>query len=437
MSFQSTVGVEFGQSLGMTSLTNRAQGAQVTTRVQLGDFGSNRAIVTLRNDDGALTPGAGGTYSSVDWYSQALQLIGNTGTYDFKVFYGIITSFSLQDDGVNSTVVLEADDFFTTGGREVSSVVWGPPYGKTNVADFIEDLYNGVTISGFPRNTVISGVNMPRLGSASSNVVVTDNGVGVGSFLAEDPLEFDSPVRDIVRSNLMPSAPSVAWPTKYEFFVSPTRTEYQASSCTTYPVRDNSDPYKVDYTFAEDATSGELPFANLIRGFNTDTLLNNAQIAAATPIGVTASYTNTDSADKYGTHTIQLTSIIPPSNPTTRMPVLAQRWANTFSVSQFTVQQFTITESMVRATVGTSATSEEKWAQLLDIETGPVQVGTIEFTPAGGSTAVTETFVTMSRTIQITPADIRLTVECLPIDQTGAFVLDSSTLGVLDQNRLG
>jgi hypothetical protein len=117
MSFQSTVGVEFGQRLGMTSLTNRAQGAQVTTRVQLGDFGSNRAIVTLRNDDGALTPGAGGTYSSVDWYSQALQLIGNTGTYDFKVFYGIITSFSLQDDGVNSTVVLEADDFFTTGGR--------------------------------------------------------------------------------------------------------------------------------------------------------------------------------------------------------------------------------------------------------------------------------------------------------------------------------
>ena len=101
------------------------------------------------------------------------------------------------------------------------------------------------------------------------------------------------------------------------------------------------------------------------------------------------------------------------------------------------MQQFTITESMVRATVGTSATSEEKWAQLLDIETGPVQVGTIEFTPAGGSTAVTETFVTMSRTIQITPGDIRLTVECLPIDQTGAFVLDSSTLGVLNQNRLG
>jgi hypothetical protein len=260
-------------------------------------------------------------------------------------------------------------------------------------------------------------------------------GVGVGSFLAENPVEFDSPVKDIVRQNLMPSALNVAWPTKVEFFVSPTITEYEGVSCTTYPVR--SSVSAIPFVFSESPSAGELPFKDLKRGFNTDTLLNNSQIEAATPIGVTATATNTASVEKYGAHTIRLNEIFPPSNPTNRMPVLAQRWANTFADSSFTVQRFTVTEQMVRAKVGSSAVSEQRWAQLLDVASGPVQASTIEYTPAGSATAITETFIVMSRTIRIRPGDFRLEVECLPGDQSGAFILDSSTLGVLDQNRLG
>jgi hypothetical protein len=437
---ETTLKVEWGFGGGVAQrfdITDRVTGVQVTTRLAVGDFGINQAIVTINNDDGAFTPSAGGTYSSVDWFSVYFGISGEVAApspatpKNFILFDGFVSGFQLQDDGVTSTVVMTADDGFTVGGAAVSSMVFGPPYGKTALAPFIEDLYNGVTIAGFPTNTVLSGVKMPTLGNSLSAVDMTSVGIGTGSFLL-DSVDVDYPVRDFVRLNLMPQNPSVAWATKIEFGI-PTTT-YYGLECTNYPVR--SSATALTFEFAENAASGELPFFNLVRGFDADGILNNAQLEGI-PTGIlSASSTNTTSADKYGTRTYAATAVVPTSTQA-RFDTAADRWANVFSASEFSVRSLDVSLSKINGAVPTSSSSADMWRDLLDIETAPVQVGTVEFTPTGGSSAIIETFTVMSRTIRATPADITVTVECLPIDQTGAFILDSSTLGVLDTNRLG
>ena len=432
MTFTSTVTVQFGPIAGnYENVSDRVQGAQITTRVRTGDFGNNRATLTLRNDDGELTPGAGGTWSSIDWFAQGLFISGNTGSFTYDLFHGVITRFSLQDDGVNSTVVLEADDGFSVGGAattSITAVTTGEVQGT--LTEMIDRVYNGYASAPL----IISGVTMPLLNGTSADVEVTTVGLTTAT-IGFSQFSTTAAARDFVRRSLMPSAPNVAWPTVIS--VSGSLRRYKAYACQIYPVRTTTGP-----SFAENATGDELPFRELQRGFATDDLLNNAVVTTLndSPGQVVRSATrsNASSAAKYGARSIQATSIVPGISDTgpLKTTTIAERWANVYSSSEFSVRQFVVTEAMVRR-VTSPVNAQLRWAELLDIETGPLTVSTIEFTPAGSSTTVTETFVIMSRTIQIVPGDIRLTVECLPIDQTGAFVLGSSTLGVLDTNRLG
>lgn len=440
MSFTSTVTVEVGDKSGLNDITDRVQGAQIVTRLRTGDFGTNRVVLTLRNDDGALTPGAGGTYTALDWFSQGLFIEGDTGTYTFTLFHGIITGFNLQDDGVNSTVTIEADDGYTVGGSATTTIDITNTVVSTN---WIELLYNGLT--SVANN--ISGVQMPLLGNTDSevnavNASISDGLAGNGQLTSL--YEAAAPVRDFIRTAIMPGGPSMAFPTTID--LSTSTTIYECLELQIWPVRKSAT--LITFTFDEAPSSGELPFVALRRGFPLDDMLNGASIStlpyppAGDPLSATAD--DPASISKYGARSFLASSVmvgatIPTHNPTGLRGVqtVAERWANTYSAAEFTVRSFQVSESLVRSEVGSSATSEEAWAQLLDVTTGPAQFGVINFTPAGGSSQVTEQFVTMTRTIAITPADIRVTVECLPLDQTGAFILDSSTLGVLDQNRLG
>jgi hypothetical protein len=435
MSFRSTVTVEFGDKSGLNDISARVQGAQVMARLRVGDFGTNRTVITLRNDDGAFTPGAGGTYDGVDWFSQGLFIAGDTGNYTYDLFHGLITSFDLNDDGVNSTVTIEADDALTVGGSSSTTFNVTFAFGG-NLVQWIEYAYNGVGTGG----SLVSGVPMPLLANTTSSVDVT--GIGVMQILPDpngagtDDYIAVQPARDFVRTVLMPSALNVGWPTTID--LSSTDTKFNALSSNLFPVRGSSTA--ITFTFDESPAAGELPFNNLKRGFAIDDLINTAVIGtiplATTGLPSSETATNAGSIDKYGARTIQMNSVMVGAK-LLAPSVVATRWANVFSEAEFQVRTFNVNESLVSAQIGSSTASEEKWAQLLDVASGPMQVGVMNFTASGASSQSTEAFVVMSRTISITPDDIRLRVECLPIDQTGAFVLDSSTLGVLDTNRLG
>ena len=127
------------------NLTSRTYGATCATECQPGQFGRATASFDFYNNDGAMTPGGGGTYSSIDWFSMAIRITAVTDAGLANCFAGIITDFELIDDGRNSYVRLSAVDAFTIGGSTATTVATGAgTYGGT-VTYWINSFYNGNT----------------------------------------------------------------------------------------------------------------------------------------------------------------------------------------------------------------------------------------------------------------------------------------------------
>ena len=109
------------------------------------------ASFSFYNNDGAMTPGGGGTYSSIDWFAMAIKVEYSTSQAAGTCFAGIITDYKLVDDGRNSYVSISAVDAFTIGGSTATTVNTGAgTYGGT-VDYWINSFYNGNTtiIQGF------------------------------------------------------------------------------------------------------------------------------------------------------------------------------------------------------------------------------------------------------------------------------------------------
>jgi len=112
-----------GTDYTTTDFTSRTLGLSVAQSTELATIGTSKARISLDNNDGELTPGAGGTYGATEWFKYALEIncqidydAGSTVTT--QVFAGIIDGFDLQDDGIDSTVTISAVDVFQTASRQ-------------------------------------------------------------------------------------------------------------------------------------------------------------------------------------------------------------------------------------------------------------------------------------------------------------------------------
>jgi hypothetical protein len=74
---------------------------------------------------------------------------------------------------------------------------------------------------------------------------------------------------------------------------------------------------------------------------------------------------------------------------------------------------------------------------LLTAQNGIWAGASVEFTPAGRPSAITDITVVIGRTIKASPADTTVTLTLRPSIDYGTFTLDSAALGILDRNRLG
>ena len=113
-----------GDITSETDFTSRLQGMKIMQPIQLSRASQHQAVVTLENYDGALTPGAGGTYSNTDWFSQAvvIDFSDDAGSTYNTMFAGVITDFKLRDNGVFSTVELIVHDWLMFLGRATGSL---------------------------------------------------------------------------------------------------------------------------------------------------------------------------------------------------------------------------------------------------------------------------------------------------------------------------
>jgi hypothetical protein len=413
--------------------TNRTMGLSTELAADIGELGAAQCRITLDNTDGALTPGGGSTYSSWDWHSKAIFIDATVGAHTATIFHGLLTDFELDDDGVNSFVTIRGNDFMTVGGRAIQTQeITGIALGA-DVGDLISFTFDRVLVN-YPSGATLdfSGVPLPQWG-LPFKYTQREEYPPVGVPYSPELVGEERVASDWLTTSVMPAGPSVAWPTTIA--VSGLGSGTTATYSFAYAQQSLITSQRYTYVFAENTASGELPFRNLQRGWTVDDLITKATVAGDPYSGpaTQVTVTNTDAESLYGERAVQFTEIVLPSLPTTETEAqaVAERYANARSRSEFVVQHLQVTSKMCDAAVGASSASEQAWAELIDTFSGMWQVATVEFTPAGTATTITEPVIIWGRRIDATPDDVRVTLSFYPIQYTCAFLLDDPILGVL------
>lgn len=219
------------------NLTSRTYGATCSTDCEPGVFGRATASFDFLNNDGAMTPNNGGTYSTIDWFSMAIKITFSTSQGSGTCFAGIITDFDLIDDGRNSYVRISAVDAFALGGSTATTVNTGATLVGGDVVYWINSFFNG-------NSTYVTSVGMPKLGAATSAATGTDVGrssVGLGT----KNYSATGRAADFVNNSIMPAGPNFAWPTDITTGAS---VSYGYNAANVYPLRATS---SVGLTFAQ------------------------------------------------------------------------------------------------------------------------------------------------------------------------------------------
>jgi hypothetical protein len=405
--------------LNRNDIAGTVLGFSIDQVAEAGQMGRGNAVIDLDNSDGRYTPNNGGTYSDVDWFSAAIEI--TVGTYpssiDAYLYAGMIVGFDLVDDGITSRVRLTVADAFSIGGRTpiADRTVSGT---TTGLADFIETYWSGT----------YGEVQLPTLGA----------GAGAEPY-SDDPgptaLEIDYKLADVpqgaaideMNAAVLPAGPGVAFPTRL-FLPDPGFPLLWYFSSADKLHRGTT--FATEFTFTEDASTGELPFRGLKRGYGIDQVTNSAQITGAFSGATQQTDQNTTSIDAYGARNRQYTT----ADPTDADALAtAEAWVTKFGETAFIAQEIQVTRAMVADKVSDTAA---EWLELLDCRKGWWNPASVTYTPTGGTERTDGVLIT-GRRIEASPSDTTVTLTLRPAANYWYFTLDSAALGILDVNRLG
>jgi hypothetical protein len=429
--------VEIGDIATPTDFTHRVTGVGIRQQLRWMRPTPTSATITLNNFDGALTPAAGGgagTYSAVDWLSQGVYISATVNSLDTaEVFHGIITRFELIDDGTTSTVILSVVDAFTLAGRV--------QFGDTVTVSYLE-----TAALGIQEMIDLAGSSLPLLGETAVEFdpyIVTDDQTGAtGQFQYGVDLDFvDRPgtLNEILVQNVMPSNLTLSWSTRIRNDVVSGYASYEQVivGATLNRFANVSQPAHLaprKFTLVETTpASGELTFTKLEMGYDVDGRYNLSKVTsvATYPGQKTFEYEDAALRDSYGSSQYRATNTINATETSTKTQ--AQAIVNRFGPVVFTVNQVELTTPNL---ADNPSDSSDELAALLDSANLWQRVD-IEYTPTGAGSSKTVEGIIFGRQINIQPGRASIIVDVVPAELWTTFVLDSSTLGVLDTDRLG
>ena len=423
MAINTTWKVEIGTVASPVNFTSRVMSMNIRQSVDVNVIGRGVCVITLLNQDGALTPGGGGTYSSTDWFAQGVYVNASTDTggaaTSTDVFDGIVVDFDLQDDGVFSTVTITALDMLTVGGKSP-----GPSLLSVASVDYSTALQVAISNSPFAGVTLY----LPLLGGSSFTTVGTKVGGNSTFNIKSDVALSWNSLADVWQSSLVPSGNDVVWATTISTIA--TNPQYNFAFCP--DTNSRTTETRNDFEFDPPATlsGSKLPFDDnaFTQQFNNDTLITQA-IIDANYTGSTAVTATNSNVTAYGNRTVQYTdTLLVDSTATTNM---ATKLVNRYGVSRFNPVSLRLTASMVKTKAADAA--ESKWRALLGISTAHWQKAKITWT---GSGAASQTALCMlkGRNINVTPSDTIVTLEFGNWYDNHGFILDEDEL---DYGRLG
>jgi hypothetical protein len=415
MTLTATWAVTFGQKSTTVDLTDRVVGMRVQQQLRLAQLGVGRAFVTLNNNDGALTPRNGGTYTSTDWFSYYMRVsctISNgSSSYTARLFDGMVSDFTVDDDGQNSYVTISADDFMTVAGR--SPVVAAAtdilaPFGATQAISSVLATQDYPALGGTDPVTIVVGLRGSR---ARSMVVKTQNTV----------------TAQAINDQVLPAGPIIAWGSKLVFAGEPGAVydpDYRIV-VVDVPYNPNSANDYV-YEFDDTPTGTQLVANQVDAGWNIDEVRNSATVQSN--VGFAPQTVNSaPSIDKYGKTAVSFTFVA--SNSAALTLEDATEWANRWDTPVYAARTLRTSFKTIEAKADDAA--YERFGQLLDVEDGLFRQANVMYTPTGGSSGITDVCVIFGRTIEWTPRDTRITLRLVPASSYRSFALDSTTLGIL------
>jgi hypothetical protein len=415
-----------------TDFTNRVTGLSINQPLGFMQGASHKCAITLNNFDGALTPGAGGTYSSVAWFEQAIFITCTVNSTDTaEVFHGIIDDFDIQDDGVTSTVTISGSDWFSIGARGFRTTTFTNTTDTYDWTEWASRIIDSFTTQNVPAGTT----SIPKLDQTRG---LFSGFTGTVDYYAASTVQTgfkgvagDS-IADVLMQRHQGGVPSVIWPTTIDkWTISGTDyARYRVGMIGDTLSRTDTDA--TVFTFTEGTpAAGELPITKIDRGFIVDRLINQASI--------TSIYTtNTSTAVVSSSTSTSGIKSIWANESTMKTDADAQRMADNI-VARFSNVHFQARRLVVdsAALASTNSGSSDELAELLDVRYGLWQACTVEYTPTGAGSATTDNCVIAGRRISAVPGRTTIDLELLPAADYQSFVLDSTVLGVLNQNRLG
>jgi len=429
--------VLIGTKGSFTDFSNRTMGLSVTQTLQRGALGTGIASFMLRNNDGELTPRGGGTYDDIDWFSQLVRIkatvTDGTSSETVPVFTGTIDKFDLKDDGTTSTVTINCLDFMAVSGRAPAADVVAY-YGTSTLSasGAFSTMYAGSPGGNVP------GVDLALFGGTDS-VLIT------GALNTPTIQQYYIPlgsvtVGEVVNNSILPVGICHVWATDLRFSGEPDAIHdpdylvYFSDSDMNRTSSSTSDKRApITFEFVENPTGTELPRNTIRTGYNFKEMRNYATFEGTFSGATKQEVSSSSSVEKYGQSAVGFRAAATYTDA--QSLEAATRWANRFDDVTYSADRITLRASTVTGQCDDAA--YESFADLLDIRSGLWNVATVEYTPTGSATALTDATVIYGRTINATPLDTTITCELVPAANYQAFQLDSDILGVLDQNRLG
>lgn len=415
MSINTSWEIKIGSVASPTNFTSRVLSMNIQQSVDVNVIGTGICQITLLNKDGALTPGGGGTYSSTDWFAEgvfvsALTNVGGADT-NTPVFHGVVTNFTLVDDGVFSTVTITALDGLTVAGRAVPAAI--PIAVNINYVGAITNVLS---------NVGRTYVQYPKLGKTVGVGAYTN--LGDGDERIETQTTTFNSAADLLQTAFVPSANDVMWPTTIT--ESGINASYTVVSLPFYNTRSVLNTVDLEFAPSGSVSGTKLPFSaeSFTQSFNNDTLISTA-IIKGLKAGLTEQSENSANITTYGSRTVAFTSTFSESDIAS--DTMASKLVTRYGTSRFTPTSLSVTASMIKSQAASGAHS--RWYNLLSITSGIWQKATITWTGSGASSQTAESVI-KGRTINVTPADTEVILFLGNWLDNHSFILNSDKLNV-------
>lgn len=407
---------------GETEITNFVLGFSTREVTNIGSPSTVDATVTLNNNDGRFTPAEGGgtgAFRLTDWLSKALKIKGEFDYSPAPLSDSLLVSLpisnvSFSEDGINSQMTIEAQDWLSLTSSALADISAGST---------VEDLWRAIDLAAdssdfdlvFPQLGLPSYTAYPFIfpGTVSRSELKFVDATGV-SFL------------DYINQAFLRAAPGMLLPQDIEIRTSSSSILYFGWVIDRTLTNTGFLGVVPDLLFSESPADGVMAFSEVMPGFNFDDITSRSTITSAATGVSSQTSTNATTGGLYGTRT--RTSSGTGNASDADALTAAEFWTKRQGTSRYVARELRTSLETIFANNTGNATGES--AYFIVNYSSLWNPCKITYTPVGGE-QVDEVCVISGRRVDAVPGRTDIALELLSAHDYQSLTLDNALLGAL------